>query len=32
LNLIGISPYFFEILLGLVILASATMSGLKARR
>lgn len=32
LNLIGISPYFFEILLGVVILASATLSGLKARR
>lgn len=32
LNLIGISPYFFQILLGLVILASATVSGLKARR
>ena len=32
LNLIGISPYFFQILLGVVILASATMSGLKARR
>lgn len=32
LNLIGISPYFFQILLGVVILASAAMSGLKARR
>ena len=32
LNLIGISPYFFQIVLGLVILASATVSGLKARR
>ncbi|MDD2925299.1 ABC transporter permease [Rhodoferax sp.] len=32
LNLIGISPYFFQILLGVVILTSAAMSGLKSRR
>lgn len=32
LNLIGISPYFFQILLGVVILTSATMSGLRSRR
>lgn len=32
LNLLGVSPYFFQILLGVVILASAAMSGLKARR
>jgi len=32
LNLLGISPYFFQILLGVVILASAAMTGLKARR
>lgn len=32
LNLLGVSPYFFQILLGIVILASATMTGLKARR
>jgi simple sugar transport system permease protein len=32
LNLMGVSPYFFQILLGTVILASATMTGLKARR
>src|SRR5882672_4261597 len=30
LNLLGISPYFFQILLGVVILASAAMTGLKA--
>ncbi len=32
LNLLGVSPYFFQILLGVVILASAAMTGLKARR
>ncbi len=32
LNLMGISPYFFQILLGVVILASAAMTGLKVRR
>ena len=32
LNLLGVSPYFFQILLGAVILASAAMTGLKARR
>lgn len=32
LNLLGISPYFFQMLLGVVILASATMTGLKTRR
>ncbi len=32
LNLMGISPYFFQILLGVVILASAAMTGLKSRR
>ncbi len=32
LNLLGVSPYFFQILLGVVILVSAAMTGLKARR
>jgi simple sugar transport system permease protein len=32
LNLLGVSPYFFQILLGVVILASAAMTGLKSRR
>jgi len=32
LNLLGVSPYFFQILLGVVILASAAMTGLKTRR
>ena len=32
LNLLGISPYCFQILLGVVILASATATGLKFRR
>jgi len=32
LNLLGVSPYFFQMLLGVVILASATMTGLKTRR
>jgi simple sugar transport system permease protein len=31
LNLIGISPYFFQILLGLAILASASLSGVRAK-
>ena len=32
LNLLGVSPYFFQVLLGVVILASAAMTGIKARR
>jgi simple sugar transport system permease protein len=32
LNLLGVSPYFFQILLGVVILASAAMTGLTVRR
>lgn len=32
LNLLGISPYLFQILLGVVILASAALTGLKLRR
>ncbi|MCW8174482.1 ABC transporter permease [Verminephrobacter aporrectodeae subsp. tuberculatae] len=32
LNLMGISPYFFQVLLGLVVLASAAATGRKHRR
>ena len=31
LNLLGVSPYFFQIVIGLVILASTSMTGLSSR-
>ena len=32
LNLMGVSPYFFQVVLGVVVLASAAATGLKHRR
>ena len=31
LNLLGVSPYFFQIVIGLVILVSTSITGLSAR-